>query len=321
MWWEPRSNAEELIARSQSRLRDMFLERIREETVFGVGTWFADGVLRPLLLVNHEHLGIQQPSLVLLDGDSIRGFEFLREWDLPENIVLLAVSRPEPSSASVSARPSSPIRSQDSLERGTLGAGLCPSGHLTPSAFLTVGHMLDGSVRNLGEVELIARKWPFPTRYVPIGKVVRSQSPFAQNPVTPSYDFAIVELHPNVFLKAAMCRGVAQVNGPIHQPEMVRVFGGVSGIVTNAAIVGSLLAGGGKYGVWLNSWILVPSGATADGDSGGLVTLACSGEAVGMIVGASTLPHSNVFAVQYVQDMQSICRDIIQPAGYQVWSK
>jgi hypothetical protein len=59
--------------------------------------------------------------------------------------------------------------------------------------------------------------------------------------------------------------------------------------------------------------LVLPSGLTAPGDSGGQVVLSDTGEAVGMIAGGSRLRGSNSYIVQYAQDMQSLCRDVIHP--------
>jgi hypothetical protein len=320
MWWEPESNAERLVAESVSRLSNIFLERIRDGIVFGVGAWFNDEFPRPLLLVNYEAFESPHPLPSLFERDSAERSQYLREWNLPGNTALLAVSRPEPSSVLITARSAMPIRSRDCFSRATLGPGLCPIGSADARAFLTVGHMFDGAVSGTDEVELIVRDWPWPTKHIPIGKVVQCLSPFSQASAKPAYDYAIVGLGSEVSLKEAVCRGVASIGAPIHEPRLVTIFGSVSGVIPNGGIVGSLLAVGDERGIWANSWLILPSGLTAPGDSGSLVAFSATGEAVGMIVGGSKLLGSNSYMVQYAQDMQSLCRDVIHPAGYDVWS-
>ncbi len=64
-----------------------------------------------------------------------------------------------------------------------------------------------------------------------------------------------------------------------------------------------------KY-TWTNSWIMTPGGIGAEGDSGGRVTLG-SKDVIGILVSGSRVRGSKSFAQLYVQDLESIQRDIL----------
>jgi len=61
--------------------------------------------------------------------------------------------------------------------------------------------------------------------------------------------------------------------------------------------------------------LVFPSGLTPPGDSGSVVVLSDTGEAVGMVVGGSRLSWFELLHRAVWQDMQSVCRDVIHPAA------
>jgi hypothetical protein len=166
-------------------------------------------------------------------------------------------------------------------------------------------------------VELIHTSWLVFTQYYAIGRVVECVTPTAAS-TTAEYDAAIVELYnPNLFSNLPH-RGVAHIRSPQPQPLLSTLFGGVSGAVGPAAIVGSLTAYGGPAGIWKNSWLVQPSGMISQGDSGGVLLRDADQTVVGMIVGGSRVPNSTRYMAQYAHDMESLASDVLKPRGYQI---
>ncbi|MDT0447786.1 hypothetical protein [Streptomyces hesseae] len=123
------------------------------------------------------------------------------------------------------------------------------------------------------------------------------------------YDVAVVDSdQPLGYLNG---KGIVDLPAALHSPIQVRMFGAISGISTGM-ICGALM----EYGdnpPWRNSWILIPSGIAANGDSGAPVILEEGGHALGVMVGGHRMPNSPTIAAFYVQDLSCIEREVLRP--------
>lgn len=315
MWWKPGTDSELRMADLLTRLEKQFIKSVSEELVFGVGCFLGEE-LRPLLLVNGYSVGFYGQ---VVDWKRLPPAveNLLTPWELPEDTRFLPVTPPEPLSALTpqSIVSGAAIRCQSTHKRATLCVAVTDnaSPNTAPNAFLTVGHLApQGST-----IELIERSWLSPTRYHPIGQVIRSSDP-ANSPGQPGYAAAVVDLSSGLIVRGSAHKGVAAISSPLHQPLLATLFGGVSGIVAQVGLCGSLVAYGGINGIWKNSWLVLPSGLISAGDSGSMIVTDATNNVAGMIVGGSRIPNSNVYMAQYAHDMESLERDVLIPAGYSV---
>ena len=76
--------------------------------------------------------------------------------------------------------------------------------------------------------------------------------------------------------------GIAQTPPHYGQPALGTIYGGVSGTVKDAGIIGTLTAYGSPEMLWKNSWLLVPSGAIVRGDSGAAFILDRENQVAGL---------------------------------------
>ena len=243
------------------------------------------------------------PFVVPLDTIGDHGREQLRLWQAPPRTLVMAVEPPEPLGVLSTSRPvwtqAVPIVSPVSGVRGTLGPRIASSqGH---SAFLTAGHVTGppGS-----PIERIHPRRFRPTKREPLGSVVAQWDPVG----CPGYDVAVVA-------KDRKAVGPAPVL-PIARVDQYRsgafpatLIGGMSGR-GDGLIEGSLALHTDGTRRWTNSWIFVPGQLGMEGDSGSAV-ITPDGEALGILVGGSRLKGSRAFAALYVQDLESIERDVL----------
>jgi hypothetical protein len=241
-------------------------------------------------------------------------------WNLPDETVFLFVSPPEPVSvrAPVATQTNRAIRCASTGGLGTAGVRLrrtnAPTG---PGAFLTVGHLFPGGRDSVvEEVEYRWPRWLRPLHSHRVGRVANCSSPVGAN--VPAYDAAVVEMEAASHLPDLAHSGVAVTPPHYTSPVLGTIYGGVSGVVRDASIVGTLNAYGSPEMLWKNSWILTPSGAIVRGDSGSAFVLDDANQVAGMVVGGSRRGTSKKYTAQYVQDMASIERDFLRPAGFSV---
>jgi hypothetical protein len=243
------------------------------------------------------------------------------QWNLPDDTVFLFVSPPEAVGAEAPAvkQNNRAIRCATTGSLGTAGVRL--TGNNAPAgasgAFLTVGHMFPNGCNSL--VEVVKHRWPRWLRsphYQQVGRVVSHSTPQGAN--GPAYDAAVVEMDVESPFPDLAHTGVALTPPHYEQPVLGTVYGGVSGVVRDAGIVGAMRAHGSPEMLWKNSWLLVPAGAIVRGDSGGAFVLDGENKVAGMVVGGSRVGTSSRFMVQYVQDMASIQKDFLRPAGFSI---
>jgi hypothetical protein len=320
MWWEPRSNDEIRMAEILPRLERRYIAQYSSQFVLGVGSFFSQEGLRPLLLLNQMATEVLPPVPYVINIELLPPtvFEQLRAWELPYDTMFFFVTPPEPVATHFGARmgPGTAIRCKATKTRGTLAVAVAGKpGWLPVRGFLTVGHLAPlgcGSIIELIEVSRFGR-----TRYRSIGRVVECITPMISSG-QPEYDAAIVKLLPLRQLGALPYRGLARIRSPLTQPLLATLHGGVSGVVAPAALVGGLTAYGGPWGIWKNSWIVLPSGLISQGDSGGILVLDETKTVAGMIVGGSRVENSTVYMAQYAHDMEALERDVLQPRGFRL---
>jgi hypothetical protein len=117
---------------------------------------------------------------------------------------------------------------------------------------------------------------------------------------------AIVEVSPDVPAESPKYSGFAQLKSPLSQPLPATLYGAMTGINSSAALCGTLSAYGGPYGVWKNSWMVLPSGLISQGDSGGTLVVNSTKGVVGLVVGGSRYDESPSYLVQYAHDMECV---------------
>jgi hypothetical protein len=337
MWWPPETEDERRVAGILPGLQGRFMEDLSRGIVFGVGAMFAGGRLFPMLLLNQALAGVRLSAGRAPDPIFGREnfppalAEYISGWNVPANTVYLPVSAPEPLHAvrqpasmrsrlaryfprlvhSPLASSGSAIRCVDTRTRATLGVPLvCPKCGLC-KAFLTVGHIVEKG----SKIELVeTHRWR-PTRYKAIGSVVEYCNP-SDTPGQPAYDFAVVHVDPSVQIEGPRHKGAARIRSPQSVPLLATLHGAISGIVPQAGIIGSLSVYGAESYTWKNSWLVLPSGLTSQGDSGGILILDSEQAVVGMMVGGSRTPNSTSYMAQYAEDMESLERDVLAPACF-----
>ena len=89
------------------------------------------------------------------------------------------------------------------------------------------------------------------------------------------------------------------------------MYGGVSGILHQVGIVGALTSYGNQNRLWLNSWLMLPSTVATVGDSGSLVSINSTSEAVRLLVGGSRAANVPWYLCWYAQDLFSIQNDVL----------
>jgi hypothetical protein len=329
MEWEPRDDAEVRLAELLFRLGDQIygVEATRPEPspILGLGVAFVCEEARPLILV-HEALVRQEVSpagfqsvedferaLLPAEGQTDL-LELLAPLDLPYDVVFLAMRPPEPFvTASPTVAPGRACRCKETRERGTMGfltnrGG--PQGR-TVRGFITAGHCTAGVGSTL---EAIRERRILGTQYTPVGKVCLHSDPVL-NPGQAGYDVALADGGANVtVVSIPPVSGVATLSPFMREPVPVEIYAGVSGKV-EGALVASLMSYGSPACQWKDSWLMVPSGATTFGDSGAAVLVAGTREGAGIVVGGSRQADSGQALVQYVQDLDSLSRDVLAPTG------
>ena len=320
MWWPPKTPDEVALGEVVPRLQEQFFSTLTNELVLGVGSFFSPTGLVPMLLLNESLLWQGSPTFKKNLGQfpmtplatvppAIKNQ--VPGWQFPNEGVALFVSPPEPcaSGDTIVATTGAAIRCQATRARGTLGLHLVSP---RSRAFLTVGHLCPMGVGSV--VELVNERI-FGSDASPLGKIVAASNPVTAGGV-PAYDYAVIDLDPSVKIEAPKHHGCAVIPSPLTQPLRATLHGAVSGVKPDAAICGALNVHGGPYGIWKNSWMLLPSGIVSQGDSGAALLLNSDQSALGMVVGGSRFDGSDSYLVQYAHDMESLQRDVLSPAGY-----
>ena len=313
MWWEPRTENEAALARVLRGLEKGFLASVADEQVHGVGSLLFNGRLHPLLLLNPERVeapvavGVPLTRADLPDG-------VVPDWPLPQHGFYLFASRPRALSAPATPHGVSGtrIRCTATGQTATLGLPLIRNRSSSIDAFLTAGHF----TRPHAVIELVVSRYGLRTSQHRIGRVIAHNDPTCTS--TPGYDYAIVELDAGATVAGPGSSGVWSVTSPLTQPQLCTLHGAVAGSVANLGLIGALTLYGGVSGIWKNSWLLVPSGIVAQGDSGAPLITAPGSEAAAMLIGGSCLGSSSVFIAQYAQDLASLENDVLSPAGFRI---
>jgi hypothetical protein len=283
------------------------LRRVGPESdgaLLGVGASFG-WPPRPLLLANSQRVEQQEDrplGLPPLRPEPLSGSlrEQLRVSDAPQQTVVVFVEPPEPMGQL--GRLLSPAgRAIRCRMRGTLGP---PVATRAGCRYLTAGHVAGPSGT---QVHRIVKRRLLPTKYRRVGRVEFSTEPVLGG--LPEYDVAALALDEQ--RSSSPCR-VAHLSQFQASPINGTLLGGVSGR-GHGLITGSLAGYGDADGrfKWANSWIMTPGEIGAEGDSGGPVTLATD-EVLGILVGGSRVTGSKNFAQLYVQDLESIERDMLR---------
>jgi hypothetical protein len=262
---------------------------------------------RPLLLANAQRVEVnrnrradrREPreavELYPLTG-SLR--EQLGVYDAPDATTVMLIEPPEPMGL-LDQLVSPPGKQIRCAMRGTLGPSVAT---LAGRRYLTAGHVagLPGT-----SVERIIKPRLGHTKYRRIGEVENSTQPLGHG--GPWYDVAALELDGG---SGRPCR-VAHLSQFQTSSVAATLHGGVSGR-GYGLVIASLAAHGDDDGrfVWTNSWIMTPGEIGAEGDSGGQVTVADE-EVLGILVGGSRVKGSKNFAHLFVQDLESIERDLL----------
>jgi hypothetical protein len=270
--------------------------------IVGVGT-LAASPPRPLLLMNQHR--IEHPRTPSFQWPN--GAFSVYPWsptigeqvgiDAPPDTIVLVGEPPQPMGLRDRASSSGGTAIRAAM-RGTLGPRIA-----TPRGVrdLTAGHVAG---RTGNDVHRIVKRWLVPTAYPRIGQVEYATDATLGRP---GYDVGVVARGgPG----GRPCKA-AHVQQFQRAPLAGTLLGGVSG-KGFGLIVGSLAAyadADGKYS-WTNSWIMTPGNIGAEGDSGGSVQLG-GGDVLGILVGGSRVEGSRNFAHLYVQDLESIERDVL----------
>lgn len=313
MWWEPSSDSErEVVIWLKSAQERHLSERDRSQ-VWGVGSYIVPKGIRPLVLLNEALLDEPSPVPRLLPLWLLPNHihEKLKEWNFPESTVFLALTEPEPLSNaySIPVSAGAVLRCTASNKQGTIGPsveGYDASGNRL-KGILTAGHVTPNG--NGSAVEIVQQRRLLPPIYQHIGSVIYHKDPVSHT--GPSYDVSVVKLDKNTHITGFKPAGVAAIQGPLTQPLLCTMYGGVSGIFHQAGIVGALTSYGNQNRLWSNSWLMLPSTVATVGDSGSLVSINSTSEAVGLLVGGSRAANAPWYLCWYAQDLFSIQNDVL----------
>jgi hypothetical protein len=172
--------------------------------------------------------------------------------------------------------------------------GLLTAGHIFPKG---VGSPVERQRRIFGV-------WP--TRES-LGVVSHHVAPSGP---APQWDAAVVRLSKAVQWIPPIVRTLHSFT----QPEPVVAYGAISGLIKNAAVLqGALVEGGSEGTRWKNCWMVAPSGVLTSGDSGTAVFTRKGGELLGVYVGCSFLEATGQALVHYVQDADSLEKEVLSP--------
>lgn len=308
MWWEPESETEFEVSRWISYASRLFLSERERRQIWGVGSYFTTTGTRPLVLINESVLDEASPiprllPLRLMPNEIRREF---RLWEFPESTIFISVTEPEP----LSSPPTIPVstggvlRCASTKMQGTIGpavegfddygnkyTGILTAGHVTPNG--------QGS-----DIEIVQQYRLSPPQYYHIGTVVHHSDPASHS--SPGYDVSVIKLDANAYVAGFRTSGVAKIQSSLRQPLLCNMYGGVSGTFHHAGIIGALTTFGGQNRLWANCWLLLPSSVAVLGDSGSLVSVDSTSEAVGLLVGGSRAVNAPWYLSWYAQDLSSI---------------
>lgn len=267
-------------------------------------------------MLNEELLGPPSPIPQLLSLELLPSHirEISDRWEVPEATVFLAVTEPEPLSSAqrVPVSAGGVLRCSATKKHGTIGPVVeryDESGNRF-SEILTAGHVTPNG--NGSVIEIVQQRRLLGPTYHQIGRVFFHEDP-ALRPGVPGYDVSIIELDPNAYISGFKPAGVAAIQAPLREPLLCTMYGGVSGIFHQTGIVGALTSYGNQNRLWKNSWLMVPSNIASLGDSGSLVSINNTSEAVGLFVGGSRAANAAWYLCWYAQDLYSIQSEVLSP--------
>lgn len=283
--------------------------------LLGVGLLSLDWGPSALVLADARVLKINPEELFHPRGDGLPPFvlplemvddhqrELLGIWKAPPQTQIMAVERPEPLGAFSTSRPvwtqAIPITSPVSRVRGTLGPKVATPG--VGSTFLTAGHVAGPPGTAIERVHL--RRFRS-TKRQPFGSVLAQWDPVGYS----GYDVAVV-VKDHKGIGPVPTLPIARVDQYRAEAFPATLLGGISGR-GDGLIEGSLAVHTDGTRRWKNSWIFVPGHLGMEGDSGSAV-ITPRGEVVGILVGGSRVAGNRQFAALYVQDLESIERDVL----------
>jgi len=291
----------------------MFFE-VPSGVLLGVGSYITPEGLTPLVVVSASAAPDLKEGAMPVPfselPEKIR--EVLPGWAAQADVRALVTGPPEPLSGSVCWGDS--IRCSSARTRGAVG----PSVEWTATdgsrkeGFLTAGHVTPNGRGTVVESVTIRRLRP--STYQNIGTVTFFDDPI-NHPGIATYDVAVVDTSStSVSITAANHHGVATIQAPLQAPLEASMLGAVSGMVPKVALEGALLVMGDRSTrLWKNCWIMVPSAAAAQGDSGATVLVNSTAEIAGIVVGGSRFQASPTYMVQYVQSMETLEADWLVP--------
>jgi hypothetical protein len=304
------------------------LERLEEvyrrlsPPLIGLGVVLTADGMSPLVAVLRLHPQVPVEDDHELKSQVGRFWEQLQPLDsLPpgfaeELSALVSPEAPPPVVLSVSDLEAAAVGAGDRTRcaathaRGTLGFPVARSGTRVVDGFLSAGHVFPLGLNSVAQLEIPQR---FSSNsYSVLGTVVAHADPV--NAGSPGgWDYALIGLDAGIVPPAALTSTVASLSTTLPQPLPVTMHGGISG-VQSGGIVGVLMTLGvpsppapaAISRLWRDSWILIPSATAQQGDSGAAVLDAASYEAIGILVGGSRQLPATTYAVQYVQDLESL---------------
>jgi len=323
-WWE------ELTGRHRGEVE--FLLRLSEqpwalpqnELIAGIGYTPIEG-WRPLVLLDAERLKVppearpSAPEDIHLDPREVL---YGPLSDIPDAFVM-PVGRAEPLSGLAGPGLVGEIGSRD---YGTEGIRVVRSDGEDGwrPGFLTAGHAVPGGegtavvklpqhrlMRQAGD--LFGRRW---ARRV--GTVAVHNSPpaggdteYPDGVESPGFDFAIVDLDQvdeSTWSPSEFTSQLRPAPQTLQYAERLAVIGGVSGFVDHVSVNGALFAAEGR---WKDCWMLGPTSALQQGDSGSTAFAYETGETFGMVVGA-TVGWGETHHL-YVQSLERLMVDRLTP--------
>ena len=312
-------------------LLDYLHDRHRELPPFflGAGIWFGPGVRdpAPLLLLDELVTQVNEPfagrdwqdyvpgsadaggAPPLIVGKIGGAWEQVWEELGPflKEAVVMPVAKPRPL-----VRVGSVLLDPSLGTRGTVGVPVTrqqAEGGAVPG-FLTAGHTVAG----VG-ARLVQSRAHLSLRRAPLGQVALHRDPQVPPgvPASSDFDIAVVDLEPSQPPLAPKSSGFAQLPPDPPQPIPVRMHGGFTH-KSLATICASVRLVRSANRQWKDCWVMVP-GIASQGDSGAAVISTPSQELIGMLVGGSRQGNSLRYALHYVQDHDSLQREVLTPAG------
>jgi len=330
MWGEARSRYEALLAQDVSLLRNFRADY--RSLIFGVGSIWSPRYHRlvPFMAFSTADIPTRLSTWTkhreLVEINAVG-------WPLPTPRTILPLHAmllepPRPASAALYdvervagwiddyVRFREPIICKASNSRGS-GAILVFDDVNRRFGILSAGHVFPNGIGSAVELEL-ARALFFSKR-VPLGRVSHCIVP---PPGTAGYDVAVIDLNllnqwddrhrrPYLTDRIPLHRSTVAVKlrDRFIAPQPIVVHGAVSGMISQAAVMGQLVEVDYGQATWLNCWLVAPSGMLRSGDSGSAVFTREDSAFLGLYVGSSGFSKRPLF--HYVQDGWSLQQNVL----------